>query len=515
MSDLHLHGLTNLAGLYANLPAATLVEQALARREGMLVDSGALVALTGKYTGRCPKDKYFVVEPGSKDQIAWGSVNQPMAPEIFDHLWDKAKSFVQGRELFAFDCYACADPAQRLPVRVITDHAWQSLFTRALLIRPLRVDLARFRPTLTILALPGLQFDPPRDGTRSEVAIALALERGLVLIAGTGYAGEIKKSVFTYLNYWMPQRGVFPMHCAATTGENGTSLLFGLSGTGKTTLSADPERRLIGDDEHGWGDEGVFNFEGGCYAKTIHLSPTGEPLIWDAIRFGAVLENVVVDPLTRKANFDDDRITENTRAAYPIEHIPGAEPTQRGGHAKHIFFLTCDAFGVLPPISKLTPAQVQYHFLSGYTAKVAGTEAGVKEPTATFSTCFAAPFLPLPPTRYAQMLHEKMAKHQAQVWLVNTGWTGGPFGVGRRIPLVYTRLMVKAALGGLLDSVPVDVDPVFGLHVLRSCPDVPQETDDATAHLGQCGGVLTRRRDSWRGCSRKVLRSIGGPLGKK
>lgn len=476
MSDLQQHGLRNLLEVRANWAPARLVETALSQGEGQLADNGAFVAHTGKYTGRSPKDKFIVAEPGVKDQIGWGAVNQPMSPEAFERFLVKAQVHLQGRSVHLLDGYACSDPRQRVAVRVIAEKAWHALFSGCLLIRPPAAELATFQPRLTIFSLPDLQCSPAEDGTRSEVAIVLALDRGIVLVLGTGYAGEIKKSVFTYLNYWMPQKGVFPMHCSANIGADGSSaLLFGLSGTGKTTLSADPERRLIGDDEHGWSDDGVFNFEGGCYAKMIRLSKAGEPLIWEAIRFGSVLENVVLDPATRAPTYDDDRLTENTRAAYPIGHISGAEPTQRGGHPRTILFLTCDAFGVLPPLARLTPAQVQYHFLSGYTAKVAGTERGIQEPTATFSTCFASPFLPLPPVRYARMLHDKMTRHQAQVWLVNTGWTGGSYGQGRRFPLPYTRRLVKAALLGELEHVGYDVDPVFGLHVPRHCPDVPAE----------------------------------------
>lgn len=471
-----LRWLSSTRSLHVNSAPPVLVEMALARAEGILAQNGALVVYTGKHTGRAPRDKYLVREASVAERIDWGSVNQPMEPELFDRLVTRVQDHLAGRELFVFEGWACADPAQRLAVRVVAEKAWQALFAQCLLLRPGSGQGIGHEPQLTILAAPDLALDLPQDGIRSETCIALSLERGLVLIAGTHYAGEIKKSVFTYLNYLMPQRDVFPMHCAANRGSQGDiALLFGLSGTGKTTLSADPRRRLIGDDEHGWSDEGIFNFEGGCYAKTIRLSQTGEPQIWDALRFGAILENVVLDPATRHPDYDDGTITENTRAAYPIEYIPGIEPSGRGNHPRHLLFLTCDAFGVLPPLSKLTTEQALYHFLSGYTAKVAGTEGGVSEPQATFSACFGAPFLPLFPARYARMLHEKLEKHQAQVWLVNTGWTGGGYGQGKRMPLAQTRRLVSAVLHDDLAEVAFRPDPVFGVLVPENCPDVPAD----------------------------------------
>ncbi len=476
MLDLRSHGILNPGTIHANLPAPELIEQAVRREEGTLADNGALAALTGAHTGRSPLDRYIVSEPSIKDEIWWGQVNRPLEPPVFDRLLAKAVAYLQNRDLFVFDGWACADPKYRLQVRVITEKAWHSLFARCLLLRPPAAALAGFRPQLTILHAAGLLADPKLDGTRTEVFIVLNLTRKLVVIGGTHYAGEIKKSVFAVLNYLLPQQGVFPMHCSANIGPQGdTALFFGLSGTGKTTLSADPSRRLIGDDEHGWSGEGVFNFEGGCYAKTIRLSREGEPQIWNAIRFGSVLENVVVDPATRRPNYDSDRLTENTRAAYPVDFIDNAEPSGRGGHPRNLLFLTADAFGVLPPLARLTPEQALYHFLSGYTAKVAGTERGVTEPQATFSTCFAAPFLPLDPTRYAELLAQRLWAHGAQVWLVNTGWTGGPPGQGSRIKLAYTRAMVHAALDGSLANVPLSDDPVFGLKVPQSCPGVPPE----------------------------------------
>ena len=468
------HGLLNLGAVHADLSPARLIEMAVVRKEGVLASNGAFVANTVPFTGRAAKDKYLVRRPANDSQIAWGAVNQPMEPATFERLWERARTYFQRREVFTCDAWACADPAYRIGVRVISENAWHVCFAQCLL-RPASADeIASFKPDLLILHVPGMQFDPGADKTRSEVGIILDLEMHRVLIAGTPYAGEIKKSVFTYLNFWMPAKDVFPMHCSATIGAAGdTALLFGLSGTGKTTLSADPERRLIGDDEHGWSPQGVFNFEGGCYAKCIKLSRTGEPQIWNAIRFGSILENVVLDEKTRVPDFDDATLAENTRAAYPLDFIDNIEPTSRGGHPRHVLFLTCDAFGVLPPLSKLTPAQAQYHFLSGYTAKIGGTEAGIKEPTATFSSCFGSPFLPRPAIEYAKLLEKRISAHGAQVWLVNTGWTGGPYGVGKRFPLVMTRRLVRAALSGELDKVPYSPDPVFGVLVPTSCPDVP------------------------------------------
>jgi phosphoenolpyruvate carboxykinase (ATP) len=474
--DLGAHGLVNPGSIHARLAPPALIELALTRGEGLLADTGALVAYTGERTGRSPKDRFVVAGPDSKDRIWWGPENQPMEPATADRLLARLYGHFQGRDLFVFDGYACADPAHRLNVRVIADKAWHALFAQCLLRRFGPGEGEDFAPGLTVLVGADMKADPRRDGTRSGVFVVLDLDRRLVLIGGTHYAGEIKKAVFSTLNYLLPLVGVFPMHCAANIGPGGdTALFFGLSGTGKTTLSADPERRLIGDDEHGWSDDGVFNIEGGCYAKTIHLSREGEPQIWDAIRFGSVLENVPLDPRTRTADYDSDQYTENTRAAYPIEFIANAEPSGRGGHPANIIFLTCDAFGVMPPLARLTAEQALYHFLSGYTAKVAGTETGITEPEATFSTCFAAPFLPLHPARYAELLHEKLRRHGSQVWLVNTGWTGGPYGTGNRIKLGWTRTMLRAALGGALTHVPFAADPVFRVLVPRSCPGVPSE----------------------------------------
>ena len=461
--------------VHANLPAAALVEAAVGRGEGWLADSGAFTALTGSRTGRSPKDKFIARDPGAADGVDWAA-NQPMDPAAFARLRDLVRAYLQNRELFVFDGYACADSRHRLPLRVVTEKAWHSLFARCLFLRPSAAELAGFAPAWTVLHACDFHCDPARDGTRSEVCVAVSFAERLVVVAGTHYAGEIKKAVFTVLNYLLPRAGVFPMHCAANVGPGGdVALFFGLSGTGKTTLSADPDRRLIGDDEHGWSADGVFNLEGGCYAKTIRLSAAGEPQVWAALRFGSVLENVPLDPATRAPDFACDRITENTRGAYPIEFIPHAEVSGVGGHPRNVVFLSCDAFGVLPPLSRLTPAQALDHFLCGYTAKVAGTETGVTEPTPEFSPCFAGPFLPLPPARYAAMLREKLETFDVPVWLLNTGWTGGPVGVGSRFKLAYTRALLKAALAGELDGVPTTTDPVFGVAVPTACPGVPAE----------------------------------------
>ena len=459
-----------------NLSAPALVEAALARGEGMLTVDGALVVDTGEFTGRSPRDRFIVSDPSIDANIAWGGINQPFPAEKFDALLERAMDYLRMRDAFVFEGFAGAHPDYRLPVRVITEFAWHSLFARQLFIRPEPHELANFEPQLTVIDVPGLRADPERDGTRTGTFILLNLARRIVLIGGTEYAGEIKKSVFSVLNYLLPDRGVLPMHCSANMGDAGdVALFFGLSGTGKTTLSTDPTRRLIGDDEHGWADDGVFNFEGGCYAKCINLSAEKEPQIYAAIRFGSVLENVVVDPVTRKPDYDDGSLTENTRAAYPVDYIPRVVIPGRGGHPSTIIFLTADAFGVLPPIARLNRDQAMYHFLSGYTSKLAGTERGVTEPEATFSTCFGEPFLPRSPIVYARMLGERIERHGARVYLVNTGWTGGPYGVGRRMALAHTRAMVAAAIDGSLDKVAWRVDPVFGFEVPRECPGVPAE----------------------------------------
>ncbi len=464
------------APLYHNLSVAALVEHAVMRGEAQLASNGSLVVRTGRYTGRSPRDKFVVARPEYESLIDWGAINQRMEPAVFEALLMRVTAYLCNRPLYVQDCFAGADPRYRLPVRVITEYAWHNLFAKQLFIRPARDEVANFRPAFTVLSAPGFKTDPAIDGTRSEVVIALDFRRRIVLIAGTAYAGEIKKSIFTVMNFLLPLQGVFPMHCSANVGASGdVALFFGLSGTGKTSLSADPQRRLVGDDEHGWTDDGIFNFEGGCYAKCIRLSRENEPQIWDAIRFGSVVENVAVDPETREPNYDDDSITENTRAAYPLDYIANAVIPSVAGHPQHLFFLACDAFGVLPPISRLSIEQAMEMFLLGYTAKVAGTERGITEPQMTFSACFGAPFLPMHPSRYAQMLGERLERHTAQAWLVNTGWTGGAYGIGTRIPIRYTRAMIRAAMQGALDAVPYRKDPLFNLEVPAACPDVPAE----------------------------------------
>ena len=461
--------------LIENLSVPALIEEVLRRGEARLSATGAISAVTGKYTGRSPADKFLVDDSETHHRVDWGKTNQPISVQMFDALLEEMTKFAAGRgPLFVFEGYAGSDPKFRIPLRIITQYAWHSLFAHQLFIRPTPGELDGFSPEFTLLDIPDFQANPERDGVRSETVIALDLTRQLGLIGGTQYAGEIKKSVFTLLNYRLPQRGVFPMHCSANLGPSGdTALFFGLSGTGKTTLSADPERRLIGDDEHGWSGNGVFNFEGGCYAKCVHLSQAGEPEIWEAIRYGTVLENVVLDPQTRLADYDDTSLTENTRAAYPLDFIPNALMPSVGGHPKTILFLTADAFGVLPPISRLTRGQALYHFLSGYTSKLAGTERGVTEPEPNFSACFGAPFWPLPPMEYAEMLGRRLEEHSATCYLVNTGWVGGPYGVGHRIDLNETRTLIHAALRGDLQNVTTTTDPVFGLHIPVHVSGVP------------------------------------------
>jgi phosphoenolpyruvate carboxykinase (ATP) len=462
--------------VHRNLFAPQLAEAALRRGEAVLASRGSLVAETGKRTGRSPKDKFTVKDAVTENRIAWGPVNQPFSPEKFAALYDRVLDYLKDKELFVQDLFSGADPSYRLPIQVINELAWHNLFVRQLFLRPTVEELKHHRPEFTIVSAPLFKADPKRDGTNSEVFVIVNFTRKLVLIGGTEYAGEMKKSIFGVMNFLLPQRNVFPMHCSANIGADGvTALFFGLSGTGKTTLSADPERRLIGDDEHGWSPRGVFNFEGGCYAKCIHLSAENEPQIYNALGFGSVLENVVLDPVTRIPDYDDDSKTENTRAAYPVEHIANAVIPGFGGHPQNVVFLTADAFGVLPPVSKLTPEQAMYHFMSGYTAKVAGTEAGVTEPQATFSTCFGAPFMPLPPKTYAEMLGQRLREHHAQCWLVNTGWQGGRYGVGKRMSLPYTRAMVNAVVEGKLAKVEFEVEPAFGLSIPKSCPGVPSE----------------------------------------
>jgi len=492
--------------VYWNLPIAALYEEAVRRDEGVIAAEGPLVCRTGQHTGRSPNDKFVVRDAMSEATVDWGKVNRPIDEQQFDALHRDILAALAGKELFVLDCFAGADPKYRLPVRVINEYAWHNLFCRNLFIDD-PAAAAAGAPQFTVIDAPGVKANPKHHGSNSDVMIAVNFRRKLVLIVGTSYAGEMKKSIFTVLNYILPLRNVLSMHCSANVGPAGdVALFFGLSGTGKTTLSSDPGRMLIGDDEHGWSDRGIFNFEGGCYAKTIRLSKEAEPEIYATTRrFGTVLENVVVDPVTRSLNLDDDRYTENTRAAYPISFIDNAEPSGQAGHPANVIMLTADAFGVLPPIARLTPQGAMFHFLSGYTAKVAGTEKGVTEPKATFSTCFGAPFLPLAPGTYAKMLGEKIARHDVRVWLINTGWSGGPYGVGSRMKIGYTRAMINAALAGRLDNVGYQRHPVFNLDVPTSCPDVPPQVlnprstwSDPSAYDAQATKLATMFRDNFR-----------------
>ncbi len=473
------HGFENLEREYWNLTTPALYEQAIRRREGVLAHLGPLVVRTGDHTGRSPNDKFIVQEPSSEGDIWWGPVNQPCTEENFNDLHRRMMAYFQNKDAFVMDCYVGSDPAYRVPIRIVTENAWHSLFARNMMIRIF--DPAQLRshvPDYVIIDAPNITAIPEQHCTATGAFILVHFARRMVLIGGTRYAGEIKKSAFTIMNYLLPGQGVMPMHCSANYGTDpdDVALFFGLSGTGKTTLSNDTTRTLIGDDEHGWSDNGIFNFEGGSYAKVIRLSPQGEPEIWEATRrFGTILENVKIDATRRRVDLDDATFTENTRASYPITHIPNADYGGVGGHPRHIVFLTADAFGVMPPIARLTPEQAQYHFLAGYTAKVAGTEQGVTEPQATFSTCFGAPFMPLHPTIYAGLLAEKIKRHNVKIWMVNTGWTGGPYGVGHRMELAYTREMVRAALRGDLDDAPTTIDPVFGFAVPQAVPGVPSE----------------------------------------
>ncbi len=474
-------GLAPTGQVHWNLIAAELVEAAIRRGEGRLAAMGPFVAVTSPHTGRSPNDKFVVREASSEADVDWGKVNQPITPDFYNVLLADVKGYLNELpELFVQDLYCGADPASRLSVRYILPNAWHGSFVRNMFIRPALEELAGFAPNFTVYHAPEFQADPARHGTRTGTFIVLNLAERTILIGGTRYAGELKKSMFTVMNYLLPKSGQLSMHCSANIGANGdTALFFGLSGTGKTTLSADPERSLIGDDEHGWSPEGVFNFEGGCYAKAINLSPEQEPDIYATTRmFGTVLENVVLDPVTREVQFDDQSITENTRVSYPLPYIRNHVPSGRGGHPKHVVFLTADAFGVLPPISKLTPEQAMFYFLSGYTAKVAGTERGVTEPQATFSACFGAVFLVWHPTKYAEMLGKLLEEHNAQVWLVNTGWSGGAYGVGKRMKLAHTRAMVRAAVAGKLDATATVAHPIFGLAMPTHIEGVPDEVLD-------------------------------------
>jgi phosphoenolpyruvate carboxykinase (ATP) len=494
-----IHSLRLPAGTSRNTSDAELIELAVARGEGRFSASGALSVETGVHTGRSVQDK-FIVRDASTDRTIWWDNNKPLAPEQFALLWDDFRRHAEGRQLFVQDLHAGASPAHRLNARIFTEYAWHAQFIRCLLRKPQAAELANFQPGFTVINLPSFRADPRRHGVRTETVIACNFAARLVLIGGSSYAGETKKSVFTYLNYVMPESGVMPMHCSANVDGNGRStVLFGLSGTGKTTLSADPKRTLLGDDEHGWGDSGIFNFEGGCYAKTIRLSKEAEPEIWAATnRFGTVLENVILDPVTRVPDFDDGRLTENTRSAYPLEFVSNASTTGTAGHPKNLVMLAADAFGVLPPIARLTPSQAMYHFLSGYTAKVAGTEKGLgREPQATFSTCFGAPFMPRHPSVYGNMLRDLIARHKVDCWLVNTGWTGGKYGIGRRMPIKATRALLDAALSGVLTSQPMRTDPLFGFQIPTALPGVdpailnPRETwADKAAYDAQARALV-------------------------
>jgi phosphoenolpyruvate carboxykinase (ATP) len=475
-NGLTAQGLQPRGRIHWNLNAAPLLEEAIRRREGTLADMGPFTAVTAPHTGRSPNDKFVVREPGTESDIDWGKVNQPYSQEKFELLLADVTAYLEGLDdLFVQDLYCGADPGHRLSVRYVLPNAWHAAFVRNMFIRPQATELPTFDPNFVVLHAPEFHASPERHGTRTGTFIVLNLARRMILIGGTRYAGELKKSMFTVMNYLMPKEGVLSMHCSANIGAAGdAALFFGLSGTGKTTLSADPERALVGDDEHGWSENGIFNFEGGCYAKVINLSPESEPDIYACTQmFGTVLENVTLDPLTRKVKFEDQSITENTRASYPIHYIRNHVSSGRGGHPKNIVFLSADAFGVLPPIAKLSKEQAMYYFMSGYTAKVAGTERGVTEPQATFSSCFGAVFLVWHPTRYAEMLGRLIDEHGSSVWLVNTGWSGGAYGVGKRMKLSYTRAMVRAALSGELNDAATTADPVFGLHVPSHVAGVP------------------------------------------
>ncbi|XWN35738.1 MAG: phosphoenolpyruvate carboxykinase (ATP) [Roseivirga sp.] len=489
------------------LNPAALIEEAIKNQEGVLSQEGALVCNTGKFTGRSPQDKFIVQDQETRDTIWWGPINTPLAPEQFDRLYYKVTQFLKGKKVYIRDVYASALPAYQLSIRVVNTVAWHNLFCHNLFLRPSREELDNFLPEFTIISVPEFEADPTTDGTRQANFTIINFSQKIILIGGTGYAGEIKKSVFTVLNYLLPQKHqVFPMHCAANAGPQGdTAIFFGLSGTGKTTLSADPHRRLIGDDEHGWCHQGVFNFEGGCYAKTVDLSPEKEPQIVNAIKFGAILENMRFVAGTREVDYADTTLTENTRSAYPIEHIPHAVVPSVGGTPQHIFFLTCDAHGILPPIAKLNKEQAMYHFIAGYTAKVAGTEVGITAPQAVFSACFGTAFLPLHPTQYATMLGKKMETHAVSVWLVNTGWIGGAYGVGQRMQLAHTRAMITAALSGALDPVSYLPHPIFGIAMPATCPDVPTALlnpsttwQDAAAYTAQARALAQAFVDNFK-----------------
>lgn len=500
-------GIKNPNHVYRNLSIPKLIEHSLARGEGILADNGALCVKTGKYTGRSPDDKFIVDEPSSREEIHWNDLNVPISEHNFELLYRRVISYCQRRDLYIFDGFVGADPNYRMSVRIVNEMASQNLFAHQMFIRPTPEELEHHQPDFTVIAVPGLHGDPEiDDGINSEAFIVANFAKKLIIIGGSKYSGEIKKSVFSLMNYFMTLRDVLPMHCSANMDEDGhTALFFGLSGTGKTTLSADPQRRLIGDDEHGWSPDGIFNFEGGCYAKTIRLSEENEPQIWSAIRFGAIADNIILDPVTRTPNYDDGSLTENTRVAYPIHYIPNCVIPSLGGHPRTVIFLTADAFGVLPPISLLTKEQAMYHFMSGYTSKVAGTERGIIEPQATFSSCFGKPFLPLSAVVYAKMLGERLDQHGSKVYLINTGWTGGAYGVGQRVPIKYTRAMVTAALNDDLKDVKFNPHPIFKVLVPETVPGVPSNIlnpestwSDRKAYIEQANKLAQRFIDNFK-----------------
>ncbi|MBV6392201.1 MAG: Phosphoenolpyruvate carboxykinase (ATP) [Anaerolineales bacterium] len=499
--NLSNHGFGNLRLAYWNLPTEALYEEAVFRGEGVTAAGGAFAAHTGKHTGRSANDKFTVRHADSENHIWWGTHNKPFDGEKFEGLFTRLLGYYQGKDVFVQDVYVGADEKYRLPIRFVTEHAWHSMFIRNMFIPPQSPEeYKRFVPEFTVVSAPGYKANPAVDGTPGETFIVLNYERKLAIAGNTAYAGELKKSIFTLLNYLLPLQGVMSMHCSANVSPedpNDVALFFGLSGTGKTTLSADPTRRLIGDDEHGWSDDGVFNFEGGCYAKVIGLSEAAEPQIYATTKmFGTILENVPFDPITRKIDLNDDSITENTRASYPLEFIANAVPEKKAGHPKNIIFLTCDANGVMPPIARLTTPQAMYQFISGYTAKLAGTEAGLgKEPAITFSACFGAPFMVHHPSRYAELLRNKIERYNVNCWLVNTGWVGGPYGVGKRISIKHTRALLSAALNGKLDKVKYKTDPVFGFEVPTTCPDVPADVLDPSASWGDKAEYDRRYKD--------------------
>ena len=491
-------GLDNLHKVYWNLPEEALYEEAIFRNEGKITRQGPFVVNTGKHTARAANDKVIVQETSTDAHIWWGQYNRPYSPDKFNDLFNRVQGFLQARDLFVQDCYAGADPNYRLPVRIITEFAWHSMFARNMFITPAsHVEYRRHVPDFTVICVPSFKAFPQIDNTQSNTVIAINFDQKICIIGNSGYAGEIKKSVFTIMNYLLPLEGVMTMHCSANAGKDGdVALFFGLSGTGKTTLSADPGRSLIGDDEHGWSDEGIFNFEAGCYAKVIALSPTAEPEIYACTRkFGTILENVVYDPVTRLIDLDDDRFTENTRASYPLDFIENALPEKMGGHPRNIIMLTCDASGVMPPIARLSPDQALYHFISGYTAKVGGTEIGLgEEPEITFSTCFGGPFMVHHPAYYAELLKRKVLRYDVDCWLLNTGWVGGPYGIGKRISIKYTRAMLSAALSGALQDVPYTTDPIFGFQVPKCCPEVPDSVLDPASSWVNREAYLKRYR---------------------